>query len=211
MQTLAVEYIAIEELHAYGRNARTHSDDQIDQLCDSIREFGFTNPVLIDEKNELIAGHGRTEAAKRLGMKEVPAIRLKNLTPAQVKALRLADNQLALNAGWDYELLKAELDELAETDFDLEMLGFDLEEIDAQLADAEVPDETPTDDGTVAEPITQPGDKWLLDKHRLICGGGDLYALDVIIRRWQSITGREAQRQDGVKFDDLAAEKEGRA
>lgn len=174
MQTLAVEYITLDALHAYDKNARTHSDSQVDQLCDSIREFGFTNPVLIDENNELIAGHGRTLAAKRLGLKEVPAIRLKNLTPTQVKALRLADNQLALNAGWDYALLKAELDELSETDFDLDMLGFDLAEIDAQLEDEVEPDDRTIEEGNVSEPptepVTQAGDVWTLGRHRLVCG-----------------------------------------
>lgn len=111
-----IEYVSVDNLKAYERNARTHSDEQVQQVAESIKEFGFTNPVLIDENNELIAGHGRTMAAKSIGMKEVPAIRLKGLTAAQKKALRIADNQLALNAGWDEELLRIELGELQELD-----------------------------------------------------------------------------------------------
>lgn len=133
LENLQVEYLNIEDLKAYEKNARTHSEEQIEQLCGSIREFGFTNPVLIDEKNELIAGHGRCTAAKKLGLKTVPAIRLKNLTEIQVKALRIADNQLALNAGWDTELLSAELATLQVEDFDMDLLGFSLDEIDSIL------------------------------------------------------------------------------
>ena len=128
-----LEYIKIDDVKAYERNARTHSDEQIEQICKSIREFGFTNPVLIDENNELIAGHGRTEAAKRLGMAEVPAIRLTGLSESQIKALRIADNQLALNAGWDDELLSAELEALSLADFDMDLLGFSLDELDNYL------------------------------------------------------------------------------
>lgn len=142
MRQLAVEYIDIVDLIAYKRNARTHSDEQIEQVSQSIKEFGFTNPVLIDEKNELIAGHGRTEAARRLGMTEVPAIRLVGLSETQKKALRIADNQLALNAGWDDELLRIELEEIKTEDFDLDLLGFSLDELDAILTSNEVQTES---------------------------------------------------------------------
>ena len=128
-----LEYVKIDDLKSYERNARTHNDEQIEQIIQSIKEFGFTNPVLIDENNVLIAGHGRTAAAKKMGLSEVPAIRLVGLTDAQKKGLRIADNQLALNAGWDDELLQMELSDLQNLDFNLDLLGFDMDEIDSIL------------------------------------------------------------------------------
>lgn len=128
---LEIEYINVAKLKAYAKNARTHSPDQVAQIVDSINEFGFTNPVLIDENNELIAGHGRTEAAVTIGIKEIPAIRLTGLSDAQKRGLRIADNQLALNAGWDINLLADEVQGLDLDGFDLELLGFD----DEYLAD----------------------------------------------------------------------------
>lgn len=133
MERRKLEYIKVEELKAYARNARKHSEEQIEQVIQSIQEFGFTNPVLIDEENELIAGHGRTEAAKRMGMTDVPAIRLIGLSDEQKRALRIADNQIALNAGWDEEILSAELEALSLADFDMDLLGFSLEELDNYL------------------------------------------------------------------------------
>lgn len=124
------EHIAISALKEYERNTRTHSEEQVEQLKRSITEFGFTNPVLIDEDNILIAGHGRVTAARQLNMKQVPAIRLIGLTEAQKKALRIADNQLALNAGWDEEMLKIELADLKDENFDLDLLGFSLDELE---------------------------------------------------------------------------------
>jgi ParB family chromosome partitioning protein len=122
---LKIEYLSPDEIQVYDRNARIHSDEQIAQIVHSIREFGFTNPVLIDDKSELIAGHGRLAAAEDMGLDSVPAIRLTGLTEKQVKALRIADNQLALNASWDLDLLTAELSELDAEEFDLDLLGFD--------------------------------------------------------------------------------------
>lgn len=122
---LSIEYIALGDLKNYEKNARTHSHEQVDQLVNSINEFGFTNPVLIDENNVLIAGHGRTAAARLLGMDKVPAIRLNGLSEDQKKALRIADNQLALNAGWDLDLLAGEIQDLDIVDFNLSVLGFD--------------------------------------------------------------------------------------
>ena len=124
-----VERRTVDSLTVYGRNARTRSDEQIGQIAASLREFGWTNPVLIDEKSNIIAGHARVEAARRLGMAEVPCIILDGLTEAQKKAYLLADNKLALNAGWNEELLRAELLDLKGMDFDLDLLGFDLEEM----------------------------------------------------------------------------------
>lgn len=174
---LHVEYISIEDLKHYERNTRTHSEEQIAQLCRSIEEYGFTNPVLIDENNELIAGHGRSTAAAKLGMKEVPAIRLTGLTDAKKRALRIADNQLALNAGWDEEMLRIEIVELQDEDFDLDLLGFSDDALNALLEPDDVADddeEPSAADGDVgeppAEPITEPGDVWTLGRHRLVCG-----------------------------------------
>lgn len=144
--TLQIEYIAVSELRAYEKNARTHSPDQVAQIIDSINEFGFTNPVLIDENNELIAGHGRTMAAQTMGLEEVPAIRLLGLSEQQKKALRIADNQLALNSGWDLDLLAEEIQELELDGFEIELLGFDDDFIndlivtEADAAGEEMPD-----------------------------------------------------------------------
>ena len=121
--------VLIKELQAYDKNSRTHSDAQINQIVNSIKEFGFTNPVLINDKKEIIAGHGRVEAAKNLGLDSVPCVVLTGLTDAQKRAYIIADNKLALNADWDYDLLKDELDALKTDDFDLELLGFSFDEL----------------------------------------------------------------------------------
>lgn len=127
---MKIEELPIDDLRAYARNARTHSEEQVQQIARSITEYGFTNPVLIDENNEIIAGHGRTAAACILGLDEVPAIRLTGLSEVQKRSLRIADNQLALNAGWDDDLLRIELEEIQALDFDLSLVGFSLEELD---------------------------------------------------------------------------------
>ncbi len=129
MTNLAVEYLETAKLIPYLNNARTHSDKQITQIAASIREFGFTNPILIDRLNTIIAGHGRLMAAKKLELESVPVIRIEHLTKAQQKAYVLADNQLALNAGWDEQLLKLELGGLKEMEFDLDLLGFDASQL----------------------------------------------------------------------------------
>ena len=122
---LKLTYRAINTLKPYSNNSRTHSEKQVKQISDSIEEFGFTNPILIDENNSIIAGHGRLEAAKELDIPEVPTITLENLTEAQRKAYVIADNKLALNAGWDEEKLQLSLDELINLDFDVTLLGWD--------------------------------------------------------------------------------------
>lgn len=168
---LQIEYIETEKLIPYVNNSRTHSDEQVTQICASIKEFGFTNPILIDESEGIIAGHGRVSAAKRLGMVQVPCIRLIGLTKAQRKAYVIADNQLALNAGWDLELLKIEIDQLKELDFDLNLLGFgdSLEDmfpepiLEGLKDEDEVPEMPP-------EPTTKKGDVWVMGNHRLMCG-----------------------------------------
>lgn len=136
MQNMEVELLPVSSLRAYAGNARTHSKKQIRQIATSIERFGFTNPVLISDEGEIVAGHGRVEAAKLLGRESVPALRLSHLSPAQRRAYVIADNKLALNAGWDREVLAIELQALIELEFDLEVTGFSLAEIDLVLDEA---------------------------------------------------------------------------
>lgn len=177
---MKIEQIQTEKLIPYARNSRTHSDEQVAQIMASIKEFGFTNPILIDEDGQIIAGHGRTVAAQRLQMKAVPCIRLSHLTPAQKKAYVIADNKLALNAGWDDELLKIELSELREEDFDLSLTGFDDDELNKLLAEAVTEGLVDEDQVPEApeEPKTKLGDIYQLGRHRLMCG--DSTSIDAV-------------------------------
>lgn len=170
--TNKMEMVNIDQLIPYANNARTHSKDQIIKLRSSLREFGFVNPVLIDKDKNIIAGHGRVMAAKEERIKEIPCVLVEHLTEAQKKAYILADNKLALDAGWDNDLLEVELRALEELDFNLELTGFDLEEIDKILmADQEVTEDDFDVDQALNEPtISELGDIWLLGRHRLICG-----------------------------------------
>ena len=167
-----LETIQIDALIPYARNSRTHSDAQVAQIASSINEFGFTNPVLIDGGGGIIAGHGRVLAARKLGMSEVPCIRLDHLTDAQKRAYVIADNRLALNSGWDTEMLKVEFADLQELGFDLELTGFDLDEIKELLAPVGTEGLTDPDDAPPLpeHPRTVPGDIWVMGKHRLLCG-----------------------------------------
>jgi DNA modification methylase len=184
---LAVMSMPLASLVPYAENARTHSDAQVAQIAASIAEFGFVNPVLVDASGVLVAGHGRVMAAMRLGLAVVPAIRLQHLSEAQARALRLADNQIALNSGWDEALLAAEIARIREDGaVDLDVLGFDAAALDALLAgvavdaddvgsgggaygdgDADANAEAPA---PPADPVTRPGDLWLLGPHQLLCG-----------------------------------------
>jgi DNA modification methylase len=174
---LAVEWRRISELVPYANNPRTHTRKQIRQIADSIKEFGFTNPVLIDEFGGIVAGHGRAEAARFLGLEEVPTIRLEHLTEARKRAYIIADNRLAELAGWDKEILAIELQGLTEIelDFDVEITGFETGEIDLLIESLEVAgetedaDEIPDVDET-QPPVSLPCDLWLLGPHRLLCG-----------------------------------------
>ncbi len=166
----------ITDLKPFAGNARTHSKKQIRQIADSIERFGFTNPVLISEAGEIIAGHGRVAAAKLIGMSEVPTLSLSHLSAAERRAYVIADNKLALNAGWDNDILAIELQGLIDLDFDLTLTGFSLAEIDfvldeAREANAAKPsgpdDEVPA---LSARAVTRPGDLWVLGRHKLICG-----------------------------------------
>ncbi|QIE45214.1 ParB N-terminal domain-containing protein [Pseudohalocynthiibacter aestuariivivens] len=170
-----LEWIVISDLTAWARNARTHSKKQIRQIAESIEAFGFTNPVLIDEHRTILAGHGRVEAAKQLGMAEVPCLRLDHMSADEKRAYVLADNKLALNAGWDEDLLATELGALmsADLDFDVSITGFSIPEIEGVL-EAVSPEEpgNPEDDVLPSEASArvQLGDIWQLGHHRLICG-----------------------------------------
>lgn len=126
---MQIEQVAVESLIPYARNSRTHSDDQVAQIAASIKEFGWTNPILIDGESGIIAGHGRLLAARKLGMKEVPVIQLSGMTDTQKKAYIIADNKLALNAGWDDDLLKLEIEEVNLEDFEIELIGFSQDEL----------------------------------------------------------------------------------
>jgi len=171
MPNLAIKNTLIEKLIPYASNSRTHSDEQVAQIAASIKEFGFNNPVLVDEEGGIIAGHGRVLAARKLGLSEVPTIELAHLTPTQRKAYIIADNKLALNAGWDMDLLALEMVGLQEEGFDLSLIGFS----DDELANIFVektegltdPDEVPD---VPDDPVTKLGDVWILGKHRLMCG-----------------------------------------
>src|SRR6266478_4501295 len=175
---ISVVSMGVARLRPYTGNARTHSKKQIRQIADSIRKFGFTNPVLISDDDEIIAGHGRVEAAKLLGMQRVPTLRLSHLDAAQRRAYVIADNKLALNAGWDRELLTIELQALIDLEFDVEVTGFSSAEVDLLFDEARdsSPDPEHAADNDIpplADPVsavTRCGDLWLLDRHRLLCG-----------------------------------------
>ena len=176
---LVVSTLPVAALVPYAENARTHSPSQVAQIAASITEFGFVNPVLVDAEGVLIAGHGRVMAAKQLGLATVPVLRLGHLSPAQARALRLADNQIALNSGWDEALLAAEIARIRdEAVVDLDVLGFSGMELDRLLAaigeetsgalptgDPDAPAPEPPED-----PVSRPGDLWRLGPHRLLCG-----------------------------------------
>jgi DNA modification methylase len=171
VEPLVIALQPIAALQPYARNPRTHSDSQIAQIAASIREFGWTNPLLVDKRGTLIAGHGRLLAARQLGMSEVPTIVIGHLSAAQKRALIIADNKLALNAGWDEDLLRGELFDLKADDFDLDLLGFSEFELADLLADPTDgltdPDEVPA---LEEQAVTQLGDLWVLGRHRLCCG-----------------------------------------
>jgi hypothetical protein len=183
-----IEPISVRSLKPYPRNARRHSGAQIKQIAASIERFGFNNPVLIADDGGIIAGHGRVAAAKLLGIETVPAVRLSHLTEGERRAYVIADNKLALNAGWDRELLAIELQGLVDLDFEIELTGFSLAKVDIVLdearesstegADASAEDAIPAyrHDGPT---VTQPGDLWMLGRHKLVCGDAretDAYA-----------------------------------
>ena len=167
---MKIEQRKVESLIPYVNNSRKHSDEQVAQIAASIKEFGWTNPILVDGENGIIAGHGRLMAARKLSMEEVPVIELAHLSDNQRKALIIADNKLALNADWDNDILALELSDLSAADYDLDILGFDNDEV-GKLLKTETEGLTDEDEVPEApEPITKLGDVWLLGNHRLMCG-----------------------------------------
>lgn len=168
---LTYKLIPTADLIPYARNSRTHSEAQVTKIASSIKEFGFINPVVTDGKNGIVAGHGRVLAASKLGLKEVPCVEASHLTEAQKRAYVIADNRMALDAGWDIDLLKVELGDLQGLDFDLSLTGFDPGELENFLAEKT---EGLTDEDSVPETparaVTVLGDVWLMGKHRLMCG-----------------------------------------
>jgi DNA modification methylase len=198
---LNVEYRQVEALIPYARNPRTHSDEQVAKIAASIVEYGWTNPVLVDGDNGIIAGHGRLAAARKLGLAEVPVIELAHLSPAQKRAYVITDNRLALDAGWNEELLALELAELSEAGYDLALTGFDESEIEALLADEQAEGESDDEESAEDEPdaadevpdapvvpVSRPGDVWAIGPHCLICG--DATVRDVVATLMQGETAR---------------------
>jgi len=171
--------VSVASLVPYARNSRTHSPQQVDKIAASIREFGFLNPIIVDGENGIIAGHGRVMAAQKLGLADLPVIEASHLTEAQRRAYVIADNRLALDAGWDNDLLKIELQDLDSQGFDLNLTGFSVDEIANFLAE---PTEGLTDEDAVPEvpavPVTVEGDVWVLGRHRLMCG--DSTSIDAV-------------------------------
>jgi len=167
-----IEHIPVGDLIPYARNSRTHSDEQVNQIVASLNEWGFTNPLLLDENNQIIAGHGRLMAAKKAGYEKVPCMVAKGWTEAQKKAYVIADNKLALNSGWDDEMLAVEFQELEELGFNIELTGFDIGEIEELMPIEEVDGLTDEDEvpELPEEPISKLGDVWILGNHRLMCG-----------------------------------------
>jgi DNA modification methylase len=175
-----IELWSIDRLRPYERNPRTHSEAQVDQIAASMVEFGWTNPVLVDEQGGILAGHGRLLAARKLGLAEVPVIRFEHLSAAQKRAYILADNQLALQAGWDDALLAEELAWLRDERFALDLIGFDASELERLLALADGESESDEGEDEVPEPpedpVSRPGDLWILGNHRLLCGDATVLA-----------------------------------
>ena len=206
-----VERRSISSIIPYARNSRTHSDEQVAQIAASIKEWGFTNPILIDIDGEIIAGHGRLLAAQKLGLKDVPCITAIGWSDAQKKAYVIADNKLALNAGWDNDMLAIEFGELKDLDFNLDLIGFNSDELANILKEPET--EGLTDEDAVPEapevPVTVEGEVWVLGRHRLMCG--DSTSIDAVEKLMDS---RKADMvftdppygvdYDGINNDDRA-------
>ena len=214
---LLVTYLPAKTLVLSSRNARTHSRHQIQQIAASIRTFGFTNPIIIDDTNTIIAGHGRVAAAKLLGIERVPTIRLEGLGPDQLRAYVLADNRLAEKAGWDKATLAIELEHLVtiNSSFDVTVTGFEMPEIDLLVQESKgerkqkhiagAPEPAPI--------VSKSGDTWLLGTHRIVCGDAvdrrSYEAIDLMIRHWQKYTRKQAVHAvTGKCFDEVSSSAE---
>lgn len=199
---------ALDSLIPYARNSRTHSDEQVAQIAASMKEWGWTNPILVDEAGMIIAGHGRVLAARKLGLTEVPVMVAVGWTEAQKRAYVLADNQLALNAGWDMSVLTNELQGLKEWEFDLSLLGFnDLDSLLAEKTEGLTdPDDVPD---APSSPVTVPGDVWLMGKHRIVCG--DSTDADVVAKALNGVKPHLMVTDPpyGVEYDPGWREKAG--
>ena len=219
---MQIENQPIDRLIPYARNSRTHSEEQIAQVAASIKEFGFTNPVLIDSDGGIIAGHGRVMAARKLGLADVPCIRLSHLTESQRRAYVIADNKLALNSGWDEKMLSAELASLKEMDFDLNLLGFGVDLIDVMnpdllVAEDKDPDDVPEKQKDVK---SKRGDMWICGAHRVMCGDstssadwGGLMRNELADLCWTDPpynVAYESKLAGSIKNDSMADEEFGR-
>ena len=214
-----VERRDLGSLLPYAKNSRTHSDAQVAQIAASMKEWGWTTPILIDESGQIIAGHGRILAARKLGYDQAPVMVAEGWSDAKKRAYVIADNKLALNAGWDDELLALELSELGELGFDMELTGFTLEEIDALTPEEIAPGLTDEDavPEVQAEPVSKLGDVWVLGKHRVMCG--DSTSIDSVEALLGGAEGRrgDAGAEDhevdagegGVRDRGLAEEGDG--
>ena len=210
---VVIEYMAIGEIRTSRHNARTHSNQQIAKIAQSIKAFGFVSPLVCDHELELIAGHGRLAAAKLLGYAQVPVVRLQHLDDTKKRALRIADNKLAELSRWDPEILALEFDHFLALDFKLELsfdlstIGFSKESIrrGAERARAR-PSGSPDSQSRCS--ISRAGDVWLLREHRLTCGASGTAAADDLVRHWQTHSNSTARLEgDGRTFDEIAAER----
>lgn len=178
-QNIQIEHLKVDDLIPYAKNARTHSDTQVSQIAASMTEFGFVNPILIAEDNTIIAGHGRLMAAKLLNLETVPSIRLGYLDETQRRALVIADNKIAENAGWDEDLLRQELHVLDDLDFDIDILGFSAEDLETILLDPNASQAGETDDDATPDipeqAISVEGDIWICGDHKVLCGDSTMY------------------------------------
>ncbi|MFN3612337.1 site-specific DNA-methyltransferase [Tepidimonas sp.] len=206
-----LEHWPIERLLPYIRNARTHSEAQIAQIAASIAEFGFTAPILAGSDGVIVAGHGRLAAARKLGLASVPVVVLEHLTPTQRRALVIADNKIAENAGWDEELLRLELADLQEADFDLALTGFDADELLEIMAGEETTTEGNTDEDVDPEvpvtPVSKPGDVWIMGKHRLLCGDSTDAASYTLLMAGEKAAMTFTDPPYGVNYANSAKDK----
>ena len=206
-----LEHWPIERLLPYIRNARTHSEAQIAQIAASIAEFGFTAPILAGSDGVIVAGHGRLAAARKLGLASVPVVVLEHLTPTQRRALVIADNKIAENAGWDEELLRLELAELQGADFDLALTGFDADELLEIMAGEETTAEGHTDEDAAPEvpvtPVSKPGDVWIMGQHRLLCGDSTDAASYTLLMAGEKAAMTFTDPPYGVNYANSAKDK----